>query len=129
MTTTASSAAGVRWDLSDLYSGHDDPRIEATLRECHDGAKIFAERLRPWMENPETITPERLHHALQELEILYESLGRVGTYAGLLYAADTSNAEYQDLHQKVEQRSTNIRNLLIFLNWNGSSSMTRRSTA
>ena len=117
--TTANSAAGIRWDLSDLYSGPDDPRIEATLRECHAGAKKFAERFRPWMQNPETITPERLHHALQELEVLYESLGRVGSYAGLLYAADTSNAEYQDLNQKVEQRSTEIRNLLLFfeLEW------------
>jgi len=114
MTTTASSTAGIRWDLNDLYSGPDDPRIESTLRECHAGAKVFAERFRPWMENPQSITPERLHDGLRELEVLYESSGRVGSYAGLLYAADTSNTEYQDLDQKVEQRSTDIRNLLRF---------------
>ena len=51
---------------------------------------------------------------MKELEILYEALGRVGSYAGLLYAADTTHPEYQNLEQRVEQRSTEIRNLLLF---------------
>ena len=58
-------------------------------------------------------------HSLEELEMIYEALGRVGGYAGLLYAADTAKPEYQDLEQRVEQRSTEIRNLLLFfeLEW------------
>jgi oligoendopeptidase F len=48
------------------------------------------------------------------LETIYEALGRVGSYAGLLYAADTAKPEHQDLEQQVEQRSTEIRNLLLF---------------
>ena len=63
--------------------------------------------------------PSPFFRRLRELEVIYESLGRVGSYAGLLYAADTAKPEYQDLTQRVEQRSTEVRNLLLFfeLEW------------
>jgi oligoendopeptidase F len=108
------SAEGIRWDLSDLFAGHDDPRIEATLADCHTRAVAFATRFRPLFGQPETLTAAVLLEAMKELEIVYEALGRVGSYAGLLYASDTSHPKYQDLEQKVEQRSTEIRNLILF---------------
>ena len=116
---STNSAAGIRWDLRDLFAGHDDPRIDATLRECCGRAEKFAEKFRPLLENSKTLTADAVFDALQELENIYEPLGRVGSYAGLLYAADTARPEYQDLEQQVEQRSTEIRNLLLFfeLEW------------
>jgi oligoendopeptidase F len=116
---TTNSAAGIRWDLSDLYAGHDDPRIDATLKECYASAERFAGRFRSMIQNPETLTAKTVLYALKELEPIYEALGRVGSYAGLLYAADTAKPEYQDLEQRVEQRSTEIRNQLLFfeLEW------------
>lgn len=111
---STSSGEGIRWDLNDLFSSHDDSRIETTLNDCHARAEAFAARFRFVMEHPETLTAATLLDALKELEIIYESLGRVGSYAGLLYAADTTNPDYQNLEQRVEQRSTEIRNLLLF---------------
>ena len=111
---STSSAEGIRWDLHDLFSSHDDSRIEMTLTDCHARAEAFAARFRFVMEHPETLTAATLLDALKGLEIIYESLGRVGSYAGLLYAADTANPNYQNLEQRVEQRSTEIRNLLLF---------------
>jgi oligoendopeptidase F len=113
------SAEGIRWDLSDLFAGHDDPRIEAMLKDCHGRAGAFAERFRASMEQPNTLTAAILLQALNELETIYEALGRIGSYAGLLYAADTAKPEYRDLEQRVEQRSTEIRNQLLFfeLEW------------
>ena len=108
------SAEGIRWNLSDLFTAHDDARIEKTLTDCRSQAERFAERFRAAMENPQTLAADTLLHALNDLEIIYEALGRVGSYAGLLYAADTAKPEYQDLEQQVEQRSTEIRNLLLF---------------
>ena len=70
------SAEGVRWDLSDLFSSHDDPRLEATLNDCHTQAQAFASRFRLTMEHPGTLTAESLLAALKELEIIYEALGR-----------------------------------------------------
>jgi len=116
---TSKSAEGIRWNLNDLFAAYDDPKIEATLRTCDAGAEAFAKRFRSQIEQPKTLTAASLLEALEELETIYEALGRVGSYAGLLYAADTANPEYQDLEQRVEQRSTEIRNQLLFfeLEW------------
>lgn len=115
----ASSAEGIRWNLNDLFTAADDPQIETTLADCRTRAEAFAKRVRPLMQNPQTLGAEDLLRALADLEIIYEALGRVGSYAGLLYAADTANPVHQDLEQKVEQRSTEVRNLLLFfeLEW------------
>ena len=115
----ANSAEGVRWNLTDLFSSHDDPRIDQTLSDCRDRAEAFSRQFRDRLENPAGLTPQQLLDGLQELERIYEALSRVGCYSGLLYAADTARPEYQDLEQKVEQRSTEIRNLLLFfeLEW------------
>ena len=115
----ASSAEGIRWNLNDLFTAADDPQIENTLADCRTRAEAFAKRVRPLMQNPQTLGAEDLLRALADLEIIYEALGRVGSYAGLLYAADTANPVHQDLEQKVEQRSTEVRNLLLFfeLEW------------
>jgi oligoendopeptidase F len=109
------SATGIKWDLSDLYAAHDDPNIEATLKDCRARAEKFAEQFRPLLQNQKTLTAAAVLQALEELEVIYEALGRVGSYAGLVYAADTAKPEYQDLEQRVEQRSTEIRNLLLFV--------------
>src|SRR6476469_4335973 len=115
----ASSAEGIRWNLNDLFTAAYDPQIENTLADRRTRAEAFAKRVRPLMQNPQTLGAEDLLRALTDLEIIYEALGRVGSYAGLLYAADTVNPVHQDLEQKVEQRSTEIRNLLLFfeLEW------------
>ena len=113
------SAAGITWNLTDLFSSYDDPRIDATLNECHARAQSFADRYRGRIRDPETLTVDTLTQALHDLEIIHESVSRVGSYSGLLYAADTLSPEHQDLEQRVEQRSTAIRNLLLFfeLEW------------
>ncbi|MGH7770150.1 MAG: M3 family oligoendopeptidase, partial [Candidatus Binatia bacterium] len=110
------SAEGVRWDLSDLFASHDDPRIEETLRECRARAERFGLRFRGKIFR---ITPKELLDGLKELEEIEDSLSRVASYSSLLYSADSSKPEYRDLEQRVEQRVTEVRNLLIFfeLEW------------
>jgi oligoendopeptidase F len=119
LSMATNSAEGIRWNLSDLFASYDDPQIEATLKTCHRCAEAFAQRFRSPMEQPNTLTVGILLQALNDLETIYEALGRVGSYSGLLYAADTAKPEYQDLEQRIEQRSTEIRNQLLFfeLEW------------
>ncbi len=119
MSAQTFSSAGVRWDLSDLFAGHDDPRIAATLEACHARAESFAKTYRGTINVANGPEPEHLLAAIRELEDLQEELGRVGAFAGLLYAADTSAPEHRDLRERVEQKSTQIGNLLVFfdLEW------------
>ncbi|OGQ81359.1 MAG: hypothetical protein A3F90_03590 [Deltaproteobacteria bacterium RIFCSPLOWO2_12_FULL_60_19] len=113
------SAEGVQWDLSDLFSAHDDPRIEAALNDCRARAEKFAARFRGEILLPAGPDPQALLAALPELEEIYDTISRVSSYASLLYSADTLKPEYQDLEQRVEQRTTEIHNLLLFfeLEW------------
>lgn len=117
MTTT--SAAGVRWDLSDLFASHDDPQINATLDACDRDAATFAERFRGTISLPGGPDPEQLRAGLEQLEALYDRAYRTAVFASLLFSADTSKPEHRNLQQTVEQRMTNIRNQLLFfdLEW------------
>jgi oligoendopeptidase F len=114
---TNNSAEGIRWDLSDLFFAHDDPRIEATLNRCRDRAEDFSRRFRGKIA--EGLAAKELLEGLKELEEIEDALSRVASYSGLLYAADSLRPEYQDLEQKVEGRVTEVRNLLLFfeLEW------------
>jgi oligoendopeptidase F len=109
-------ASGVRWDLSDLYAGPDDPQIDADLDGALDGAKDFARRFRGRLAS---LTAEELRQALDELEALNEPPARAAAYAGLLFAADTSAPRHGALLQHVRERSSEIKNALIFfeLEW------------
>ena len=62
---TTNSAEGIRWDLSDLYAAHDDPRIDLTIKDCHARAERFADRFRALMQDHETLTAESLLQATQ----------------------------------------------------------------
>jgi len=118
-TATTSSAAGVTWDLTDLFASHDDPRIEQELTRCRERAEAFARSFRGTIKAPGGPAAPHLLAGVRELEAINEILSRVGSYAGLLYAGDTSREAYRDLQQKVEQRGTEIGNLLLFftLEW------------
>jgi oligoendopeptidase F len=119
VTTQTFSAAGIRWDLGDLFASHEDPRIEATLRGCHERARAFAEAHRGTIAIAGGPPPARLLAAIRELEALHTDLSRVGAFADLLYAGDTSQPEVRDLEEKVELSTTEIGNLLLFfeLEW------------
>ena len=46
VSTLVTGAEAVEWDLSDLYDGPDDPRIESELDEGLAAAQAFRERYR-----------------------------------------------------------------------------------
>ena len=45
-SSPSSSADGVAWDLSDLYSGVDDPKLDSDLDSADVRAGEFAARMR-----------------------------------------------------------------------------------
>jgi oligoendopeptidase F len=109
-------AAGVRWDLSHLYAGPDDPKIEADLAGAHAAATAFAERYRGRVA---ALGAAELARAVDELEALQAPAARAGAFAGLLFAADTQTPRHGALLQHVQERGTEIRNALLFfeLEW------------
>ena len=110
-------AAGVRWDLSDLYAGPDDPRIEADLAQAL-GARAALRRATPRRRRA-ALRRARSRRAVDELEALGELAARPASYAQLLFAADTSAPRHGALLQRVQERGSEIRNELVFfeLEW------------
>ena len=92
---------------SDLYESMDSPRFAADLERAEREAKAFAERWRGKLAaiaaSPEA--GERLAEAVSAYEALQDLIGRVMSYASLLYASDTSDAArakfYGDAHERV----------------------------
>jgi oligoendopeptidase F len=114
--TEAGPAAGVTWDLSDLYAGPDDPRIEADLAGALDAARAFAVRYRGRVA---ALDASELAAALEDLEAFEEPAHRAAGYAQLLFAGDTSAPRHGALLQRVQERASAIRNELVFfeLEW------------
>jgi oligoendopeptidase F len=119
VTSLTDAAAGIRWDLSDLFAAPNDPAIAALLESCRARAEAFAGTYRGTVARPEGPAPDHLLGAVQELERLQADLERAGAYAGLLYASDTTRPEYRDLREKLELAFTDIGNTVLFfdLEW------------
>ena len=114
---TPSSALGVYWDLSDIYQGLDDPRIEGDLAACLAASELFSNKYRGlFSRNP---SAEEVRQALVDLENLYQSLSKLGAYAGLRTAVENLNVECRQLEDRIDQASVEIQNKLTFfdLEW------------
>src|SRR5690606_3749599 len=55
-----------------------------------------------------------LGRAVQELEVLEDLFGRIGSYAGLLYAGDTSDPKRAKLYGDVQEKLTDASAKMLF---------------
>ena len=95
----AGPAAGIRWDLSDLYAVPRDTPLEADLERSLEAARAFE---RSYRGKVATLPAEGLAQAVDALERLNEPLSRALSYAGLLFAADTGDPQHGALLQRVQ---------------------------
>jgi oligoendopeptidase F len=116
VAATLTGAEQVEWDLSDLYEGPEDPRIESELDEATAAASTFRDRFRGRLGELSAAT---LNDAVAELERIKSNSTRVETYARLRQAADSSDQARGALVQKVRERNTQIDTELLFfdLEW------------
>jgi oligoendopeptidase F len=114
-----SSADDVSWNLQDLYSGIDDPRIEQDLTTALERAQAFEKAYRGKIEVEGGPQPALLRSALDELESLSEQMDRPAIYASLVHAAKTDEASHGALVARTRERRAVINKHLIFfdLEW------------
>ncbi|RZK91322.1 MAG: M3 family oligoendopeptidase, partial [Methylobacterium sp.] len=79
------------WDLADLYSGLDAPDFRSDLAraeaDCRSFSETYAGTIAQLASGPEA--SERLAAAVASYEGIEELLGRLMSYAGLVYSGDT----------------------------------------
>jgi len=114
MTTTGGE--DVRWDLSPMYAGLDDPAIDADLDAAEAEATSISEQLHGKVAD---LDAPALRDAVERLEALSERVDKVATFAYLNFATDTSDPARGALLQKIGERSTAIGTKVLFfdLEW------------
>ena len=99
------------WDLSDLYPAPDSPQVMADLAQAEQSAKGFAQAHAGTLAD---LSGAALAAVIAEYERLQEILGRVASYAQLLFAGDSSDPATGRFYQTVNERVTAISSDLIF---------------
>jgi oligoendopeptidase F len=112
-------AQGVRWDLSDLFAGPDDPRWAAELDGALADAAAFERRYRGTIDVPGGPSPEHLREALVAYEAVHTRSALAQSFARLLYAADSSSTAHREMVARTDQFATELRNRTLFfdLEW------------
>ena len=106
MTPDDATAAKLpTWNLADLYAGPDAPEVE---RDLQNAAAKAADFHRQYEGKLAGLNGAEFLGAILAYEKISEILGRVGSYAQLLYSGDMSNVEYGRFQQNINERSTEI---------------------
>lgn len=103
----------VRWDLSALFSGIDDPRIEATWKEAIDRAKAFEAKFRGKLNSP-NLDAKTLSGAIREAEDILRIASKPQNYAQLLFTCDTGDAKLGAFMQKQMEKGSELSVILMF---------------
>ncbi len=99
------------WDLADLYPGMDAPELTRDLASAEARSRAFEAAYDGKVAG---LDGTSLGAALAEYEQIQELLGRIGSYSGLIYAADMSDPRIGQFHQTMQERMTDISSHLIF---------------
>jgi oligoendopeptidase F len=99
------------WDLRDFYEGLDDPRIAADLAAAEAGAVAFEAAFKGRLAG---LSGAELGAAIARYEALAEAMGKVSSYAQLLFAADSDSPANGQFYQTVSERVTDISTHTLF---------------
>jgi oligoendopeptidase F len=115
-TIEQTGAEEVAWDLSDLYSGPDDPAIERDMQEAEHDAARFRER---YHAKVATLAAAELAEAIVERERIESVFTRVGYFAHLNFATNMADPERGALVAKVNEKGAVLETQLLFftLEW------------
>lgn len=104
------------WNLSDLYPSMNSKEFKADFERCEKEAKAFAETYRGKLADlvNGANAAQALFDALKAYEAIDDRLGRIMSYAGLIYAGDTSDGTRAKFYGDTNDRATAITTDLIF---------------
>ena len=99
------------WRLDDLYPGRDSDLLKSDLAKAETDAKALRADYDGRLAG---LTGAQLAEAIGRFEEVEELLGRLMSYAQLLYNTDLSNAETGRFYQFVQEKVTKVSSQLIF---------------
>ena len=110
-TTELTGAEEVTWDLSDLYEGGDDPRIEDDAQTADDAAKAFRDR---YYGRVAELSAAELAEAIEERERIESILTRAIYFAHLWFATDMADPPRGALVARLTEKGAALDTQLLF---------------
>ncbi len=102
------------WNLADLYPAPDSAEVKRDLEEGAAEAKRLKETYQGKLSEAAKDGAE-LARAVKAYEALADRVGRLGSYAGLLYAANQADPERAKFYGDVNEKLTAMWTDLLFL--------------
>ncbi|UGY09570.1 M3 family oligoendopeptidase [Phyllobacterium pellucidum] len=103
------------WNLGDLYPSADSSELKADLVRANALAVAFEDRWKGKLA-AEAGKPNGgdFVQSITEFETLEELIGKIVSFAGLVYAGDTSDPKHAKLYGDIQQKMTDASTHLIF---------------
>ncbi|MCS0497313.1 M3 family oligoendopeptidase [Ancylobacter sp. MQZ15Z-1] len=103
-----------QWDLTDLYPGMESPELKADLdicgAECTEFEEAYKGKLAGVLDGADA--GEQMALIVERYEKIEDRLGRLYSYAGLVYSGDTTDPVrtkfYGDVQEKLTDASTHL---------------------
>jgi oligoendopeptidase F len=110
-TTELTGAEEIAWDLSDLYDGGDDPRLEADVQEAEEAAAAFRER---YYGRVAELSAAELAEAVDERERIESILTRAIYYAHLWFSTNMADPPRGALVARLTEKGAALDTQLLF---------------
>ena len=102
------------WNLADLYSSMEAPEVLADLKESLDRAKTFEASYKGRLADLAKDNVAAFVTAIRAYEDLEDLMGRLISFAGLVYAGNTIDPPRQKFYGDVQEQITTASSHLLF---------------
>ncbi len=117
-TAEGSGALGAlpEWNLSDLYAAMDCPKLKADLSHVETECAAFQKDVKGTLAAlvAGADASKRLFDIIKRYEAIDDMMGRVMSYASLVYAGDTSDPQRAKFYGDMSERMTTASSNLLF---------------
>ncbi|WP_430511112.1 M3 family oligoendopeptidase [Pannonibacter phragmitetus] len=102
------------WDLTDLYPALDAPQVQADLAAALERSRQFEGAYKGHLARLAAEDRDGLLAAIQSFEDLEDLLGKLISFAGLVYAGNTTDPVRQKFYGDVQEKITSASSHLLF---------------
>ncbi|MBL6665145.1 MAG: M3 family oligoendopeptidase [Rickettsiales bacterium] len=99
------------WNLEDFYKNIEDPQIKKDLNNLDNKTTKFAKE---YEGNVTKLNAKELFKAISVYEIISENIGKISSYAYLVYASNLSDQKNISFYQNISEKLNSLSTKLVF---------------
>ncbi len=99
------------WDLSDFYKTPDAPTV---VKDFTQGEKFCSEFRKRYEGRVGGLSGQELAKAISEYEVIQELVGKLGSYASLLFAKNMTDPKRAQFYQNTQEKLTQMTTQILF---------------